>query len=114
MLFQMYIKDHRNQWSIYGAGNASYMTELFKDYVETCHLYGHNEKEFKVIKSYQQENEADRPKVYCPHCQEDVTYQVKQGLKRKTICLMPNEVVEYRAFTCHCEKCQEDVDGFDE
>ena len=106
MLFQMYIKDDRNQWNIYGAGNESYMTELFKEYVETCQLYGHDEKDFKVVKSYQQEKEADRPKAYCPHCQDCVTYQVRQGFKYKIVQLTPKKEVDYRVFTCHCEVCQ--------
>lgn len=106
MFFQMYIKDDRNQWDIYGAGTGKFMTDLFQDYVEAGLLYGHHEKEFKVIKSYQQANEADRPRAYCPCCETDVTYQVRHGLKQKTIHVMPNEVVDYRAFTCHCEQCQ--------
>ena len=34
----------------YGGGPLEYMHELFKDYVITCQMYGHEECEFKIVK----------------------------------------------------------------
>ena len=34
----------------YGRGDLPYMTELFKDYVETCKMYGRDEVSFTVKK----------------------------------------------------------------
>jgi hypothetical protein len=34
----------------YGRGRLDYMTELFKDWVETCEMYGKDEVIFKVEK----------------------------------------------------------------
>lgn len=54
---------------IYGVGPKDYMTELFKDYVEYCEMYGNEETSFVVRK-----REKGPKGVFCKGCGTEIMW----------------------------------------